>query len=45
MILGPGFREKSVEILGFDEGDLLERGHLEDLVVGVRVILKLIFKE
>jgi hypothetical protein len=34
-----------VEILGFGEGDLMEREHLEDLVVDIRVILKWIFKE
>jgi len=38
--MGPDFSEKSVEILGLDEGDLTEREHLEDIVVDVRVILK-----
>jgi hypothetical protein len=37
---GPGFSEKSVEILSFGVGDLMEREHLEDLVVDIRVILK-----
>jgi hypothetical protein len=45
MIMGPDFREKSVEILGFGEGDLMEREHLEDLIVDMSVILKRIFKE
>jgi hypothetical protein len=40
MIMGPDFSERSVEILGFGEGDLMEREHLEDLVVDIRVILK-----
>jgi hypothetical protein len=38
--MGHDFSEKSVEMLGFGEGDLMEREHLEDLVVDMRVILK-----
>ena len=45
MTMGPDFSENSVELLGFGEGDLMEREHLEDLVVHLRVILERIFKE
>jgi hypothetical protein len=44
MIIGSDFSEKSMGMLGFGEGHLMEREHLEDIVVDKRVILKLIFK-